>query len=354
MEKSVALKLAQRCLPFFERKGVGRLTDIESVRPKSLLGLWTGAGRVDAVEVTGKGGSASFVVKTIGSHKEIDDELALVDHMSYYNEATFYEQDFAERLCASGAMCPQPLLVDRAPSGELTICMTMLPGRSFSRSPEQTRQALQWLARLHALFWGKRADEAVRQGAAERACFWDLTRRHIELKRMPQDALRYAAHGIDARLQADKMQTMCHGDPKGANIMHDEEAGIAFYDFQWFGKAPPAKDLAYFFGVAAGGLSSEDKERELLRAYHAELTPLLDRSIAKIRLAMCVCVRSDRMPCHQSFLRQQGVAAGPRVCHQRRHSRDPGEAVGDVQLCTCNGCAKSFWPVVSLAVCASC
>ncbi|CAJ1385323.1 unnamed protein product [Effrenium voratum] len=67
MEKSVALKLAQRCLPFFERKGVGRLTDIESVRPKSLLGLWTGAGRVDAVEVTGKGGSASFVVKTIGT-----------------------------------------------------------------------------------------------------------------------------------------------------------------------------------------------------------------------------------------------------------------------------------------------
>ena len=38
------------------------------------------------------------------------------------------------------------------------------------------------------------------------------------------------------------------------------------------------------------------------------------------------------------FSRQQGVAAGPRVCHQRRHSRDPGEAVGDVQLCTCNGC----------------
>ena len=71
-------------------------------------------------------------------------------------------------------------------------------------------------------------------------------------------------------------------------------------------------------------------------------------------VCVCVCVRSDRMPCHQSFLRQQGVAAGPRVCHHRRHSRDPGEAVGDVQLCTCNGCAKSFWPVVSLAVCASC
>lgn len=49
-----------------------------------------------------------------------------------------------------------------------------------------------------------------------------------------------SAHAAEA--EADKMQTMCHGDPKGANIMHDEEAGIAFYDFQWFGKAPPAKD----------------------------------------------------------------------------------------------------------------
>ena len=42
--------------------------------------------------------------------------------------------------------------------------------------------------------------------------------------------------------QADKMQTMCHGDPKGANIMYDEEQGISFYDFQWFGKAPPSKE----------------------------------------------------------------------------------------------------------------
>ena len=42
--------------------------------------------------------------------------------------------------------------------------------------------------------------------------------------------------------EADKMQTMCHGDPKGANIMFDEEQGISFYDFQWFGKAPPSKE----------------------------------------------------------------------------------------------------------------
>lgn len=40
------------------------------------------------------------------------------------------------------------------------------------------------------------------------------------------------------------MQTMCHGDPKGANIMYDEEHGVSFYDFQWFGKAPATKARA--------------------------------------------------------------------------------------------------------------
>jgi len=276
MDKSSALQLTKRCLPHLEKKGLGKVTEIENVKPRNLQPVWTGMGSVDEIQVTGKGETMSFVVKTVGSHKKLDDELALVDHMSYYNEATFYEQDLSEGICGNGALCPKPLLVDRTEDGELTICMTKLPGRGFSRSPEQTRQALQWLAKLHSMFWGSAADEAVKLGVASRACFWDLTRRHIELRRMPQDVLRYAAKGIDARLQADKMQTMCHGDPKGANIMYDEEHGISFYDFQWFGKAPPSKDLAYFFGVAAHGLSNEENERELLKFYHGELSKLLE------------------------------------------------------------------------------
>lgn len=276
MDKSLALQLAKRCLPHFESKGVGKLTEIDSVKPRNLLGLWTGMGSVDEVQVKSKDDSVSFVVKTVGSHKKLDDELALVDHMSYYNEATFYEQNLSDSICAAGALCPKALLVDRTEDGELTICMTKLPGRGFSRNPEQTRQALQWLAKLHALFWGKPADEVVKSGVAERACFWDLSRRQIELRRMPKDVLRHAAKGIDARLQADKMMTMCHGDPKGANIMYDETEGVSFYDFQWFGKAPASKDLAYFFGVAAHGLSGEETERELLKFYHEELCKLLE------------------------------------------------------------------------------
>ena len=70
---------------------------------------------------------------------------------------------------------------------------------------------------------------------------------------------------------------------------------------------------------------------------------------------VCVCVRSDRMPCHQSFLRQQGdhpfaVCDGPtKRPQQMRISR----LITSTYLCIlCD--SKSFWPVVSLAVCASC
>lgn len=36
------------------------------------------------------------------------------------------------------------------------------------------------------------------------------------------------------------------------------------------------QDLAYFFGVAAHGLSEEESERELLKFYHGELAQLLE------------------------------------------------------------------------------
>ena len=76
---------------------------------------------------------------------------------------------------------------------------------------------------------------------------------------------------------------------------------------------------------------------------------------ATVRVCVCVCVRSDRMPCHQSFLRQQGdhpfaVCDGPtKRPQQMRISR----LITSTYLCIlCD--SKSFWPVVSLAVCASC
>lgn len=86
--------------------------------------------------------------------------------------------------------------------------------------------------------------------------------------------LKLAAPALDARLKADELQTICHGDAKGANIMYDAMAGISFYDFQWVGKAPLTKDLAYFMMCGACGLTLESED-EYLRYYLKEFSAIL-------------------------------------------------------------------------------
>ena len=86
--------------------------------------------------------------------------------------------------------------------------------------------------------------------------------------------LRLAARAIDLRLKADPMQSICHGDAKGANILYREESNQCVplvYDFQYCGKACVAKDLAYFFNVEANA----SEETPLLRSYHEKLSTLL-------------------------------------------------------------------------------
>ncbi|CAE7161375.1 unnamed protein product [Symbiodinium pilosum] len=89
--------------------------------------------------------------------------------------------------------------------------------------------------------------------------------------------LKLAARAIDLRLKADPMQSVCHGDAKGANILFASgEGGEAIplvYDFQYCGKAAVTKDVAYFLNVEAYPNAAE--EERLLQLYHAELSRLL-------------------------------------------------------------------------------
>lgn len=72
-------------------------------------------------------------------------------------EALFY-QTYAQRLRALGACCPELLLLDRSDRA-LTLAISRLRGEAVRKlSPTATDQALQWLARLHAEFWGVRAE----------------------------------------------------------------------------------------------------------------------------------------------------------------------------------------------------
>lgn len=253
---------------------------VQSVSVRRIQGLWTGMGGVDEITATSPNGDESvFIVKVIGIPKDLENHEYKRDHTSYFVEANFYEKGHADRLCAAGALCPRPLLTG-TDDGILRICMTKLPGEVFDGSVEpQIRSALLWLARLHATYWGAaRADKAVASGLQPQGCYWHFDTRQKEYMEMSQSGIdgrhRLAARGLDERLKADCMQTICHGDAKAANIMFDTELGVSFFDFQWTGKAPPTKDLAYFLACAVSDADASTEER-YLRHYFQELSALL-------------------------------------------------------------------------------
>lgn len=84
-----------------------------------------------------------------------------------------------------------------------------------------------------------------------------------------------AARGLDARLKVDRHQTVCHGDAKDCNMLFAPDKEIGMYDFQYCGKAPCMKDLAYCNFCAMGSFWGGDWEREFFDFYIDSLMPKL-------------------------------------------------------------------------------
>lgn len=257
--------------------------------------LWGGMGAI--LQLTAHFPSAptrqSFIAKVIDLPTSPKNTSERRKKASYLVEARFYERGYAEQLCLAGARCPLPLLVDwpdgedpggsdgDGHSGQLTICMTQIRGcDSRGLSDAEMLAALGWLARLHATFWAAKADEAVEGGLHPQGCYWHLDTRLEELERWTdtegfEGRLRLAARAIDARLKADRHQTICHGDAKSENMLFDDDGSVSMYDFQYIGKASPGKDLAYCLICTSRGLSAA-QQVAYLRHYLAELGPLLE------------------------------------------------------------------------------
>ena len=282
MDKAEARQLVERSLPRFEQAGLHALkaSDITDVQSKAIASLWAGMGSVYKISITRSGGPPLAIVAkrvvlpprcdSIGDQRKKD---------SYDVEAAFYSKGHAERLIAAGALVPYPLHVEATRGANVTIVMTQVDGRGSHRG--DTEAFVGWLAKLHATYWGaRRAGEAVKTGLQAQGCYWHLDTRPDEHARMSTSGwmgrLKLAARAIDERLKADPMQTVCHGDAKGANVVYASgEGGVAVplvYDFQYCGRGAATKDLAYFFNVEAD--SSE--EEHLLKHYHTELSRLLE------------------------------------------------------------------------------
>lgn len=101
--------------------------------------------------------------------------------------------------------------------------------------------------------------------------YWYLDTRPDEHADMPQygwqGRLKRAARAIDNRLKRDSMECIIHGDPKEANILWDHDGEVAMCDFQYCGKGPPTRDVAYFLCTS----TYPEDEDELLKLYYKEL-----------------------------------------------------------------------------------
>eukprot|EP00439_Symbiodinium_sp_Y106_P033058 s5015_g3.t4 len=257
-EDEAAAQLLQRCG-----------WEATKVRSRCLQGLWSGLGNVYEIECELNGHPAGVIVKVI---------------------------DWRD---ASGPWLRRELKTYEAQAS---------PG-PWQRKlrPAATNQAFQWLARLHAEFWGVRAEDAVAAGLHDVGCFWSLDNCRDQLSNLPQDGfgqrLLLAADAVDERLKLE-LQSICHGDCKGGispmslsrilafsqlktavlgrpmptlstdhnMCLHDGIIGM--FDFQWTGKACIGKDIAYCLVCASGQLSSAD-EASYLATYHRALSEQL-------------------------------------------------------------------------------
>ncbi|CAK9092102.1 APH domain-containing protein [Durusdinium trenchii] len=269
MDKREAKLLFERCFPRFVEAGLQAVSEITDVKVKEIASLWAGMGGVvppgsdiwkssSVYRITATGAKIkpqSIVAKRVQLPKHCDSIGDQRKKDSYDVEAAFYQKGHAERLIDAGCLVPFPLHVEHSRGEGVTICMTELEGRSSH--PQGYEAFVRWLARLHATYWGPRADAACSStgGLQPQGCYWHLDTRPDEHRRMSGSGwmgrLKLAARAIDLRLKAAawfkqggqivagptsvsilaaksqswRLLQVCHGDAKGANILYTNGDG---------------------------------------------------------------------------------------------------------------------------------
>jgi hypothetical protein len=276
MDRNEAKRLLERCLPSLKSSSdasdetanqlEGLLSSSSSsskIKVKSLCRLWGGMGYVYNVSI----GDIEMIIKRVSPLPKQQKRISQGDKRkadSYQVEANFYENLAMYLLEEKGLDIPRRYHVER--DDGVIICMSKLTGHVRSIDQEETFAVLKWLATLHAATWGDMADTAVKKyGLQPVGSYWHLDTRLDE----------HMSMRIDERLKRDKMQCCVHGDAKDANMLfyHDKEQKnlcISMYDFQYCGKSPPTKDVAYFLCVAA-----HDNDCKYVEYYHEQLLKCL-------------------------------------------------------------------------------
>ena len=293
MKNADALSLAQAA-----NSNVVKVTSI-----RSIARLWAGMGHIQSLTCQTKDkDNVEIIAKQIScpNPRSFGDKRKAA---SYHVEANFYEKH-SSTLHDQGICC-QGLHVANDGRGEISILMTPLPHHTLHyMSGDTADAAIRSVARLHAYFWGVKADEAVEEGGlAPQGCYWYLDTRPDEFESMSnrgvEGMLKRAARAIDEKLKSNPYQTVCHGDLKACNMSLSTDTNyVTLVDFQYVGKACFAKDLAYLFvcGMDVDSDFEERQEEAYLNLYLKELQkngvqrdelPSLEEAVHALDLAYC-------------------------------------------------------------------
>lgn len=190
---------------------------------------------------------------------------------SYHNEYEFYQRFAPIALAAGGIALPQPISLHESHEGgtehwrfvleDLRPAFPNPGGRIDHLNELQTKTALKWLARFHALFL-----RSEPQGLWAKGTYWHLDTRQEELQRISGQwkKLKERAREFDDRLHRPDCahRTLVHGDAKCENILFSKDfSQCSMYDFQYTGSGLGVQDVVSIplpYQCQTGGDSDSD------------------------------------------------------------------------------------------------
>ncbi|KIM23724.1 hypothetical protein M408DRAFT_76999 [Serendipita vermifera MAFF 305830] len=272
--------------------------------------LWSNYGSIDRVHLRGDS-PPSIVVKTVKPPPLHSGEQADESHvrklLSYKVERFFYSE-LSSRLPTTAKVAHYYPTTENQEEEDRPVQLFLedlsiehpIPARG-SLDRENTLTVLSWLATFHGTFWNIHQDPDIKSrlvppplqfkggntaGVWEQGTYWYLDTRRDELDSTDVGEYKWLLNWVDKvdttiKAEAAKYGTLLHGDVKGANTVfsHKDSATqgarsrCALYDFQYVGIGLVTRDLVKFLGtsVQSGLLRTLEQEKELLRAYHADL-----------------------------------------------------------------------------------
>ena len=244
-------------------------TEASSLFEKEIIqNLWSGYGKIIRVGLRDTA-VKSVIVKHVqlptyanhprGWNTDIGHQRKV---KSYKVEATWYDQ-YSQ---SSAARLPQCLAIETKDE-EVMIVLEDLdeagyPLRKQTVTWEEIAGCLEWLAKFHASYLGKRPE-----GLWEIGTYWHLATRPQELAILNDQRLKTAAPLIDKKLNTCVHKTFVHGDAKLANFCFAKDGAVSGVDFQYVGGGCGMQDVAYFIGSCLNERECERLEAQILDTY---------------------------------------------------------------------------------------